>query len=199
MTEHRSVPGEGEHQAFRSLAAPMLPRLYSIARRLLGDDDAEDAVQECLLKAFRAHRDLKDPAAGPGWLVSILVNCCHDRGRARGRRHEEPFDLDQLERFSLFRTIADEDPFPYSDSLHLDFLRRLEAEDVHAVLAGMPDIYRVALVLVHVEGFATKEVARMLDCPLGTVLARLHRGRKLFERRLWEHATASGLLRETVE
>lgn len=198
MTDNPAAGATRQGDGFRSLASPMLPRLYSIARRISGDD-AEDAVQECLLKAFRAYPGLKDPQAGPGWLVAILVNCCRDRGRARARRHEEPYDFDELERFSLFRKIAGEDPFPYSDSLHLDFLQQLDREDVRAVLTGLPEIYRVALVLVHMDGFAAKEVARMLDCPLGTVLARLHRGRKLFEKRLWDHAETNGLLRERAE
>jgi len=103
-----------------------------------------------------------------------------------------------MEEFSLFRKIADEDPFPYSDSLHLDFLEQFGSEDVRAVLARLPDLYRIPLVLVYVDGFATKEVARMLETPLGTVLARLHRGRKLFERELWEYAEQAGLLRESV-
>lgn len=66
--------GPAAAQAFRDLARDQLPRLYSIARRLVGDD-AEDAVQDCLLKAFQRYGQLKDDAAGPAWLVSILVNC----------------------------------------------------------------------------------------------------------------------------
>lgn len=183
--------------SFQELAAPELPRLYSIARRLIGID-AEDAVQDCLLKAYRSFGRLRDLGAGRSWLVAILVNCCRDRGRQRARDREEAYDADDLDRFSLFQKIADEDPFPYSDSLHLDFLAHLTRDDVHAVLWSMPELYRVPLVLVHMEGFPTKEVARMLDCPLGTVLARLHRGRKLFEKRLWEHADSTGLLKESV-
>jgi RNA polymerase sigma-70 factor (ECF subfamily) len=61
---------------------------------------------------------------------------------------------------------------------------------------ALPDIYRVSLVLVHMQGFATKELAHLLDAPLGTILARLHRGRKLFEKQLWEHAQRNGLLRK---
>ena len=60
----------------------------------------------------------------------------------------------------------------------------------------MPEIYRVPLVLVHMDGFSTKEVARVVDAPLGTVLARLHRGRKLFEKRMWDYAEANDLLKE---
>jgi RNA polymerase sigma-70 factor (ECF subfamily) len=181
-------------ERFRVLAEEQLPRLYAIARRLVGDE-AEDAVQDALFKAYRGFDRLEHPAAAPAWLASILVNVCRDRGRARARTPQE-VSIDRVDDFSLFRKIADEDPFPYSDSLHLDFLEQFGSEDVRAVLARLPDLYRIPLVLVYVEGFATKEVARLLEAPLGTVLARLHRGRKLFEKQLWEYATEVGLLRE---
>ena len=73
-----------EKEAFRALAVEHLERLYSIARRLVGAD-AEDAVQEALMKSYLAFRDLKDPNAGGAWMVSILVNCCRDRGRKSSR------------------------------------------------------------------------------------------------------------------
>lgn len=185
-----------KRERFRVLAESQLPRLYRIARRLVGDD-AEDAVQDALLKAYRAFDSLEHAAAGPAWLTSILVNVCRDRGRARARA-PETVSFDAVEEFSLYRRIADEDPFPYSDSLHLDFLEQFGAEDVRAVLARLPDLYRIPLLLVYVDGLATKEVAALLDAPLGTILARLHRGRKLFERELWDYAETSGLLAEPV-
>jgi RNA polymerase sigma-70 factor (ECF subfamily) len=183
-------------ERFRVLAESQLPRLYTIARRLVGDD-AEDAVQDALLKAYRGFERLQHAAAGPAWLTSILVNVCRDRGRARSRAPQE-VSIDAVDEFSLYRTIADEDPYPYSDSLHLDFLGQFGAEDVRAVLARLPDLYRVPMLLVYVDGFATKEVAGMVGAPLGTVLARLHRGRKLFERELWDYAGTNGLLVEAV-
>jgi RNA polymerase sigma-70 factor (ECF subfamily) len=192
----RDASDSAEKERFRVLAEGQLPRLYTIARRLAGDD-AEDAVQDALLKAFRSFDRLQHPAAAPAWLTSILVNVCRDRGRARARAPEE-ISFGVVEDFSLFQTIADEDPFPYSDSLHLDFLEQFGAEDVRAVLARLPDLYRIPMLLVYVDGFATKEVAAMLETPLGTVLARLHRGRKLFERELWTYAETNGLLVEAV-
>jgi RNA polymerase sigma-70 factor (ECF subfamily) len=192
----RDASDRAATERFRVLAERQLPRLYTIARRLVGDD-AEDAVQDALLKAFRAFDRLEHAGAGPAWLTSILVNVCRDRGRARARAPEE-VSFEVVEDFSLYRTIADEDPFPYSDSLHLDFLEQFGVEDVRAVLARLPDLYRIPMLLVYVDGFATKEVAAMLDAPLGTVLARLHRGRKLFERELWTYAETNGLLVEPV-
>jgi RNA polymerase sigma-70 factor, ECF subfamily len=191
--EEQSERSDVESERFRNLAHDQLPRLVAIARRLVGAD-AEDAVQECLLKAYQRFDQLKDPDAAPAWMASILVNCCHDLGRRRARRPIE-LDLDEVEKFSLFRKIAYEDPFPYSDSLHLDFLEAFGPEDVREVVGRLPELYRVPLVLVYMEGFLAKEVARMLDVPLGTVLSRLHRGRKLFERLMWEYAADSGLLR----
>jgi RNA polymerase sigma-70 factor, ECF subfamily len=183
-------------ERFRVLAEGQLPRLYTIARRLVGDD-AEDAVQDALLKALRSFDRLEHAAAGPAWLRSILLNVCRDRGRAKARAPEE-VSLDAVDEFSLYRKIADEDPFPYSDSLHLDFLEQFGPEDVRAVLSRLPDLYRIPMLLVYVDGFATREVAGMFDTPLGTVLARLHRGRKLFERELWDYAATRGLLVEPV-
>lgn len=186
-----------EKEQFRAVATEQLPRLYAISRRLVGED-AEDAVQECLLKAFQKFSQLEEQAAAPAWMASILINVCRDRGRSKARRPEE-VSIDDVEDFSLYRTIADKDPFPYSDSLHLDFLCQFTREDVHHVLSSLPEIYRVPLVLVHMDGFATKEVARILDAPLGTVLARLHRGRKLFEKKMWDYALQSGMLKEVAQ
>jgi RNA polymerase sigma-70 factor (ECF subfamily) len=183
-----------KRERFHTLAVGQLPKLYSIARRLVGDD-AEDAVQECLMKAFQRFDQLETETSGPAWMVAILVNSCRDRGRARAR-HPEEVNIEEIEEFSLYRKIADNDPFPYSDSLHVDFLQQFGSEDVREILLALPDIYRIPLVLVHMDGFATKEVAKMLEVPLGTVLARLHRGRKLFERRMWDYAVTNGLLKD---
>jgi RNA polymerase sigma-70 factor (ECF subfamily) len=179
---------------FRQLAREQLPRLYALARRLVGDD-AEDAVQDCLLKGFQRFGQLHEAAAGPAWLRSILINGCRDRLRVRARRPEE-IDFDGVEQFSLYRKIAYEDPFPYSDSLHLDFLGEFGPEDVQAVLQRLPALYRLPLVLVYMDGFLAKEAARLLDAPLGTVLSRLHRGRKLFEQQMWAYAQDCGLLKK---
>ena len=182
--------------AFGALARAHLPRLYSLARRLL-PEDPEELVQECLLRAFRRFGDLRDEVAAERWFNAILLNCAKDRYRSAARSPEVP--VDPVDEFSLFRTIAAADPFPYSDSLHVDFLCRFGADDVRAVLAELTDLYRVPLVLVHMEGYPTKEVAAVLDVPLGTLLARLHRGRKLFERRLWDYAVEHDLLKESAK
>jgi RNA polymerase sigma-70 factor, ECF subfamily len=178
--------------AFQGLAIAELPALYSLARRLVRDG-AEDLVQEALLQAFRAFGTLKDDAAAGRWLKTILVNVFRDQLRKRSRSVDER-PMGDLSDFSLYSTLADEDPFPYSDTLHTDFLQVFDSEDLREVLLRMPDIYRIPLVLRYMDGFATKEVARLMEAPLGTILARLHRGRRLFEREMWTYAQESGLL-----
>jgi RNA polymerase sigma-70 factor, ECF subfamily len=179
--------------SFTVVARDHLARLYSLARRLVADD-AEDLVQECLVKAARGYPTLRDPQAVEAWLNRILANCARDRFR-RQERHPETL-IDPVDEFSLYRTIASEDPFPYSDSLHVDFLCRFGTEDVWNVLAGMSEADRVPLVLVHMEGWPTQQVADMFDMPLGTLLSRLHRARKRFERGLWQYAVDNDLLKE---
>jgi RNA polymerase sigma-70 factor, ECF subfamily len=147
------------------------------------------------MRGFRRFEQLESREAAGAWLSTILVNCYRDRLRKASRSVQE-VSLNALEDFSLYRQIAEEDPFPYSDTLHADFLGLFDREDIHLVLQSMPPLYRTPLVLRYIEGFPTKQIARMLDVPLGTALARLHRGRKLFERALWDHAERTGLLEE---
>jgi RNA polymerase sigma-70 factor (ECF subfamily) len=173
-----------------------LPRLYGLARRLAGDE-AEDLVQECLMRGYRSFGNLKSPSSAGPWLSAILVNVYRDRIR-KERRSVREVSLDELDEFSLYRQIAEEDPFPYSDTLHSDFLGLFDQEDVHRIIQSLPELYRAPLVLRYVEGFATKQIARMLKAPLGTILARLHRGRKLFERALWAYAESEGLLEKEL-
>lgn len=181
---------------FQSLARTELPRLYALARHL-DPNAAEDLVQECLLRAFRGFESLRDPEAGGGWLRVILTNVWRDRARKDARSPRE-VPLDDVQDFSLYRTLIDEDPFPYSDSLHLDFLGAFDQEDIHAVIERLPPLYRTPLVLRYVEGLPTKQIARLLELPLGTVLSQLHRGRKLFEREMWVYGQDAGVLESPV-
>jgi RNA polymerase sigma-70 factor, ECF subfamily len=181
-------------EAFQELVLAELPALYSLARRLVRDG-AEDLVQEALLQAFRAFGTLKEDGAAGRWLKTILVNVFRDQLRKRSRSVDER-PVGDLSEFSLYRTLVDEDPFPYSDTLHADFLQVFDAEDLREVLIRLPDIYRIPLVLRYIDGFATKEIARLMDAPLGTTLARLHRGRQMFEREMWAYAHEAGLLRK---
>jgi RNA polymerase sigma-70 factor, ECF subfamily len=192
--------GEGQDrtkESFQRLAIAELPALYWLARRLVRDG-AEDLVQEALLHAYRSYGTLRRDTAAGQWLKSILVNAFRDQLRRQARAVEE-LPVERVEDFSLYQTLVEQDPLPYSDTLHHDYLRAFGNEDVREVLMRLPELYRAPLVLRYMDGFATKEIARMLDAPLGTILARLHRGRKRFERELWTYAQETELLlREPV-
>ena len=119
-----------------------------------------------MLRAYRSYGTLRqDTAAGP-WLKSILVNVFRDQLRRQARSPEE-LPVDQVEDFSLYQTLIEQDPLPYSDTLHHDYLRAFAKEDVREVLLRLLELYRAPLVLRYMDGFATKEIARLLDVPLG--------------------------------
>ena len=180
---------------FEGLALPHLPDVYRLAVRLKGSaQDAEDLVQETFVKALRAFPSLRQPERIRPWLFQILSRLVLDRQRTEPREVASG-DLEELDRFSLYDLIWDEDPLPYSDSLHGDFLAQFTDDEVRAALLALPEVFRVPLVLVYVEELSYKELAEIVGCPLGTVMSRLHRGRKILERTLWECAKRRGLVR----
>jgi RNA polymerase sigma-70 factor (ECF subfamily) len=182
------------HASYSELALASLPRIYRLARRLAGEG-AEDLVQETLMRAYERFAQLQHHEAGPAWMSAIMLNVYRDSLR-RSKRTVHELAFDDADDFSLYRKVEEEDPFPYSDSLHLDFMAQFGRDDLRAVLLALPEIYRAPLVLHYLEGYATKEIARHLGVPLGTILARLHRARKLFERELWNYAEREGLLKK---
>lgn len=179
---------------FQRVAREQLPFLYALARRLAGGD-AEDVVQDCLVKAYRRFEDLRDVEAAPGWFRTILLNSVRDRYRKESAGPDET-PIEDVPDYSLYRKIADEDPWPYSDTVHVDFLHSFSEEDVWAVLDRLSPKYRIPLVLVHMEGMEVEDVTRMLGAPKNTILSWLHRGRKYFEKELWDYAVDNGLLKE---
>ncbi len=184
-----------ERRQFESLALPHLDALYGHAMRLSGDGPAaEDLLQETYLKALQAFPALENPSSVKPWLFKIMSRLAVDRHRSRVREIATE-TVEDLDRFSLYDLIWEEDPLPYSDSLHEDFLAQFKDEDVQSALRGLPEVYRVPLVLLYTEEMTYKELAEVLDCPLGTIMSRLHRGRKILERELWECAKKRGLVK----
>ncbi len=182
--------------SFSELVAASLPRTYRVARRLAGNG-AEDLVQETLMRAYQRLGQLQHPEAGPAWMSAIMLNVYRD-GLRRAQRSVDELAFDNVDQFSLYRKVEAEDPFPYSDSRHLDFVARLGRQDVRAVLLTVPEIYRAPRVPHYAEGYTTEEIPRGLRVPPGTFLARLHRARKLFERELWNYADREELLRRPI-
>ena len=184
-----------DKRRFEELALPHLKALYRLAFRLTRDTTAaEDLVQETYLKAFQGFDSLRSAESIRPWLFQILSRLSTDRYRST--RREVPLDeAVELDRFSLYDQIADEDPFPYSNRLHDDFLAQFQDEDVRRPLAALPEVYRIPVVLVYTEGMSYQELAEVLGCPLGTVMSRLYRGRKALERELRECAKRRGLVK----
>lgn len=193
-----AAPGRIDRPAFADVVHEHVDRLYGFCIRLTGDPtDGEDLLQETLVRAMRAYPTLRESDRAKGWLFAIATNAWRDQLRARGRRIQtaplEAFDEENGD-FSLFQTLAIEDPFPYSDELHLDFLRLFRDEDVQAIFGAINPNFRLPLILTVIHGFSCKESAAILGIPLGTLLSRLHRGRKQLERGLWDYAVANGLV-----
>jgi RNA polymerase sigma-70 factor, ECF subfamily len=192
--------GTVDRAALQELARAELPGLYALARQLTRTAAAaEDLVQETLVRACRSFHTLEDLRAGPKWLRVIMLNRWKDDLRCRERQPAHVALDASPEPFSLYRTLADEDPFPWSDTMHVDFLGSFSAEDIHQVLQRLPDLYRVPLRLRYVEGFSTGEIAELLELPAGTVYSQLHRGRQHLERALWDYAQESGMLDEPLD
>lgn len=182
---------------FEAVVRPHLDYLYAMAVRLCGSRSAaEDLVQDALLRAFRGFSRLRNRERPKLWLTRVLTSSFHDRLR-RERRFGAEVEID--EEFDLFDKITEEDPFPYSDRVHLDFLQLFDDEKLLEVLQRLHPSHRVALILAYVYGFASREIGAITGRPLGTVLAWLHRGRKQLERELWEYAEARHLLTSQPE
>jgi RNA polymerase sigma-70 factor, ECF subfamily len=184
--------------AFADLIDPHLDALYGYCVSLSEQPhDADDLLQETLVRGLRAQDGLRQQERVRSWLFTIATNTWRDRHRARGREVATvPLDASQGEdHFSLFETLAIEDPFPHSDELHLDFLRLFRSKDVKSIFASITPVHRLPLILTTVHGFSCKEAAAILDIPLGTLLSRLHRGRRQLERGLWDYAVRNRLVK----
>ncbi len=182
---------EGPHQGFEEVVRPYLEYMYALAVRLTGNHaDAEDLVQDALIRAFRGFAGLRNRERPRLWLTRVLTTAFYDSLRDT-RKHDM---VSVHEEFDLFDTIVEEDPFPYSDRVHLDFLELFDDAKILEVLAGIHPSHRIVLILAYVYGYKAREIAEITNAPLGTVLAWLRRGRKQLERELWEYANRNGLL-----
>jgi RNA polymerase sigma-70 factor (ECF subfamily) len=189
-----SQPASKASAEFEGMIRPHLDYLYSLALRLAGKrTEAEDVVQDALLKAFRAFPDLRNRERPGLWLTRVLTSCYYDRLRTKpGER--ETVSLDDEAHFDLFDKIIEEDPFPYSDRVHLDFIALFDDARIIEVLGGLHPECRVAVILAYVYDYTAREISAITEAPLGTVLARLSRGRKQLERGLWGYAVYHRLI-----
>jgi RNA polymerase sigma-70 factor (ECF subfamily) len=180
---------------FEAEVQRLLNRLYGTALRLTRNGtDAEDLVAEALAKAWAKVDQLQDRQSFEKWMFRILVNTFLSDRR---RRTELPAgdDVDEAagaDGFSLFARLHQ--PFLlWWGNPEQDFLNKLLREDIERALDRLPDSYRLAVILVEINGLSYAEAAGTLEVPIGTVRSRLNRGRALLQRSLWRQAGQFGI------
>lgn len=188
----------GEHVAdpanFADDAMPLMSSLYSSALRMTRNAaDAEDLVQETYLKAYRAYERFEAGTNLKAWLHRIQTNTYINDYRKKQRRPDET-DLAEVEDLYLYRRLGGLEGARIGRSAEDDLLDLFAEHEVKEAVESLPDHYRLPVLLADVEGFAYKEIAEILDVPIGTVMSRLHRGRKQLQKQLYTFAEQRRLL-----
>ena len=170
-------------------------QLYSAAMRMTRNPaDAEDLVQETYLKAYRAYHTFTEGTNLKAWLYRILTNTYINKYRKDARRPNE-VDLGTVEDLYLYRRIGSEASAEASRTTEERVLDGLVESDVKEAVEELPETFRMPVLLADLEGFSYKEIADILELPLGTVMSRLYRGRKLLESAMLTYAKEHGYLR----
>ncbi|MDP9023156.1 MAG: sigma-70 family RNA polymerase sigma factor [Actinomycetota bacterium] len=174
---------------FEEQALPYLDRLYGAALRYTRNPaDAEDLVQETFAKAYDKFHQYEQGTNLRAWLYRILTNTYINQYRKQQRRPDE-YPQEDVGEFSLYDWLAGA-----GASAEHEVLDVITADEVKQALADLPEQFRMAVYLADVEGFSYKEIADIMDTPVGTVMSRLHRGRKQLEKALAEYARERGIL-----
>jgi RNA polymerase sigma-70 factor (ECF subfamily) len=162
--------------------------LYSAALRMTRNpSDAEDLVQETYLKAYRAFGTFQEGTNLKSWLYKILTNTFINNYRAKRRRPAET-ELDDVEDLYLYHRLGGNQAASLGRSAEDLFLDRFTESDVKGALDSLPETFRLPVYLADVEDFTYKEIAEFLHVPIGTVMSRLHRGRRALQKALYTFA-----------
>ncbi len=181
---------------FADQAMEHMPSLYTAALRMTRNPaDAEDLVQETYLRAYRGFGGFTEGTNLKAWLYRILTNTFINRYRAKKRRPEET-DFDDIEDFYLYRRLGGLEEARAGRSAEDELMDLFPEQEVKEAVESLPENFRLAVLLADVEGFSYKEIADILDIPIGTVMSRLHRGRKALQKRLYDFAAERGLAPE---
>jgi RNA polymerase sigma-70 factor (ECF subfamily) len=188
-----------DQATFSDQAVPFMASLYTAALRMTRNPaDAEDLVQETYLKAYRAFGGFKEGTNLKAWLYKILTNTFINSYRSRKRRPEQT-DLDEVEDLYLYRRLGGLEAVAASRSAEEEVLDHFTDADVKAAVEALPEQFRMAVLLADVEGFSYKEIAEILDIPIGTVMSRLHRGRKALQKVLHDVGVRRGLVKPVLD
>ena len=187
-----------DRAGFKVEAPQYAQQLFATAVRMTRNRaDAEDLVQETYLKAWRAYDSFEEGTNLRAWLFRIMTNSYINRYNAAQRRPTET-DLDDVEEFFLYRRLGAIDQSRMNASAEDQMMELFTDEEVRNAIEELPETFRLPLILSDVDGFAYKEIAEMLDIPIGTVMSRLHRGRKWMQKRLYDFAKERGLVDESL-
>ena len=182
-----------DQATFAEQAMPLMSSLYSAALRMTRNPtDAEDLVQETYLRAYRGFGGFEQGTNLKAWLYRILTNTYINIYRAKKRRPDET-DLDDVEDLFLYHRLGGLEAATLGRSAEDELMDYFTEAEVKEAIEALPDTFRMAVLLADVEGFSYKEIAEILDIPIGTVMSRLHRGRKALQKRLYEFALDRGL------
>ena len=187
-----------DKKTFADQAMQYTPQLFSTAVRMTRNRaDAEDLVQETYLKAWRAFDRFEEGTNLRAWLFRIMTNTYINKYNAAQRRPTET-ELDDVEELYLYRRLGTIDQSRMSSSAEDQMMELFTDDEVKSAIEELPEAFRLPLLLADVDGFSYKEIADMLEVPIGTVMSRLHRGRKAMQKRLYDYARERGLVDEAL-
>ena len=185
-------------ETFSVDAMQYAPQLFSTALRMTRNRaDAEDLMQETYTKAWRAFDSYQQGTNLRAWLFRILTNTYINKYNSQLRKPIET-ELDEVEELYLFKRLGAFDQSQLSQSAEDQMLEMFTDDEVKNAIEELPEAFRIPLLMSDVEGFSYKEIAEILDVPIGTVMSRLHRGRKAMQKMLYEYAKKRGLVDESL-
>ena len=188
-------------EQFTADAMQYAPQLFSTALRMTRSrSDAEDLVQETYIKGWRSFHTFQEGTNLRAWLFRIMTNTYINKYNAQKRKGTE-VELDDVEELFLYKRLGSIDQSQLSSSAEDQMLELFTDDEVKSALEDLPEDFRIPVLLSDVDGFSYKEISEMLEIPIGTVMSRLHRGRKAMQKMLYEYARERGLIVEplTVE
>ena len=193
MTVHMTTREDFTHDAMQHA-----PQLFSTAMRMTRNrSDAEDLVQETFIKAWRSFATYQQGTNLRAWLFRIMTNTYINKYNAQQRKPTET-ELDDVEELFLYKRLGSVDQSQLSQSAEDQMLSLFTDDEVKKALEELPDQFRIPVLMSDVEGFSYKEIAEILEIPLGTVMSRLHRGRKSMQKMLYEYAKERGIINEAL-